>query len=55
MTGDELLTLIRERAYLLWEQAGWPEGGDLEFWERARAQIEQEQAEQKEPTIPPAS
>lgn len=44
MTGDELLTLIRERAYLLWEQAGRPEGGDLEFWERARAQVEQEQA-----------
>lgn len=44
MTGDELLMLIRERAYLLWERAGRPEGGDLEFWERARAQVEQEQA-----------
>ena len=44
MARDDLLTLIRERAYLLWEQAGRPEGGDLEFWERARAQVEEEQA-----------
>ena len=45
MARDDLLTLIRERAYLLWEQAGRPDGGDLEFWERARQQVEQEQAE----------
>lgn len=28
---------IRTRAYFLWEQAGRPEGRDLEFWERAQA------------------
>ena len=44
MARDDVLAPIRERAYLLWEQAGRPEGGDLEFWERAREQIEQEQA-----------
>ena len=44
MARDDLLTLIRERAYLLWEQAGRPDGGDLEFWERAREQVEREQA-----------
>lgn len=40
-----MLAPIRERAYQLWEQAGRPEGGDVEFWERARAQVEREQAE----------
>jgi hypothetical protein len=50
MAKDDVLTLIRERAYQLWEQAGCPEGGDLEFWERARAQIEAEQAAQRPKT-----
>ena len=45
MARDDMLAPIRERAYQLWEQAGRPEGGDLEFWERARAQVEREQAE----------
>lgn len=45
MARDDVLAPIRERAYALWEAAGQPEGGDLEFWERARAQVEQEQAE----------
>ena len=45
MARDDVLTPIRERAYQLWEQAGRPEGGDLEFWERAREQVEREQAE----------
>ena len=30
---------IRERAYHLWEADGSPEGGDLEYWERARALV----------------
>lgn len=30
---------IRERAYLLWEADGRPNGGDLEYWERARELI----------------
>ena len=51
MTRDELLTPIRERAYHLWEHAGRPDGGDLEFWERARQEIEQEQAKAQQPTV----
>ena len=50
MAKDDVLTPIRERAYQLWEQAGRPEGGDLEFWERAREQVEAEQAEQRPKT-----
>ena len=30
---------IRERAYHIWEQAGRPEGRDVEFWTRAEAEI----------------
>lgn len=44
MARDDVLELIRTRAYSLWEQAGRPEGGDLEFWERARQEIESEEA-----------
>jgi len=44
MARDDVLEPIRTRAYLLWEQAGQPEGGDLEFWERARQEIEAEEA-----------
>ena len=43
MARDDVLEPIRTRAYLLWEQAGRPEGGDLEFWEQARREIEAEQ------------
>lgn len=44
MARDDILEPIRTRAYLLWEQAGRPEGGDLDFWDRARREIEAEQA-----------
>ncbi len=44
MARDDVLEPIRTRAYLLWEQAGRPEGGDVEFWERARQEIEAEEA-----------
>jgi hypothetical protein len=30
---------IRERAYVLWEEDGRPEGRAVEFWERAAEQI----------------
>jgi len=34
---------IRERAYILWEQDGRPQGADLEYWERARALVGMEE------------
>ena len=43
MARDDVLEPIRTRAYFLWEQAGRPEGGDLEFWDEARRQVEAEQ------------
>ncbi len=51
MPRDDILEPIRTRAYLLWEQAGRPDGGDLEFWERARREIEAEEAA-KEAAVP---
>ena len=45
MARQDILEPIRVRAYFLWEQAGRPAGGDLEFWDVARAQIEREQEE----------
>lgn len=53
MTRDEILEPIRTRAYELWEKAGRPEGGDLEFWERARQEVEAElQADAATPPDP---
>jgi Protein of unknown function (DUF2934) len=31
--------VIRERAYLLWEKAGRPEGHADDFWRKAQTQI----------------
>ena len=31
--------MIRERAYLLWEREGKPEGRETEFWMRAEAAV----------------
>ncbi len=44
--GGDLLEAIRVRAYYLWEKAGRPEGGDMEFWEEARRQIEKEREQE---------
>lgn len=30
---------IREKAYLLWEEAGHPEGDGVEFWLRAEREL----------------
>jgi hypothetical protein len=35
-------TRVRERAYLLWEDDGRPEGREQEYWERAEAMIRTE-------------
>lgn len=37
-TNDE----IRVRAHQLWEAAGMPVGRDDEFWEQAKAELEEE-------------
>ena len=55
MARDDILEPIRNRAYMLWEQAGRPEGGDLEFWERARQEIEAEQAARESAVPDPAA
>ncbi|WGD55584.1 DUF2934 domain-containing protein [Bradyrhizobium sp. CB1650] len=34
---------IRERAHLLWEQAGRPEGKEDHFWLEAERQLQEEQ------------
>lgn len=39
----ERLARIRKRAYELWEEAGCPEGRDIEFWERARELVGMEE------------
>jgi hypothetical protein len=31
--------MVRERAYELWQEAGRPDGRDVEFWEEARRQV----------------
>lgn len=46
MAKDDILEPIRVRAYYLWDRAGRPDGGDLNFWDEARRQIEAE-AEQE--------
>jgi hypothetical protein len=33
---------IRERAYLLWQEAGSPEGQEDEFWIKAKEKLAQE-------------
>ena len=35
---------VRERAYRIWEEEGRPIGKDKEHWERARKEIEEEDA-----------
>jgi len=42
---------VRERAYHLWEVEGKPHGGDVEFWERARALVGAEESAAPEPPV----
>lgn len=46
MAKEDILEPIRVRAYFLWDQAGRPDGGDLNFWDEARRQIEREAEQQ---------
>ena len=42
--------MIRKRAYVLWEQAGCPDGRSYEFWFAARAEIEAAQSSDRQET-----
>jgi hypothetical protein len=42
MSNEDLETRIRARAYLLWLDAGKPEGGPDAFWHRAKEMMEDE-------------
>jgi hypothetical protein len=52
---------IRERAFYLWQEAGRPEGGEEEFWHRAREQEEgggsdtRQEVEQHNPNASPSA
>ncbi|MDB5413176.1 MAG: hypothetical protein JWR10_1511 [Rubritepida sp.] len=35
---------IREKAHMLWEEAGSPEGKDMTFWLAAKVEIDREEA-----------
>jgi hypothetical protein len=43
-TKVALEQMVRERAYLIWEQDGRPEGKAVEFWNRALEQYRSERA-----------
>lgn len=49
MMSDDLL---RERAYHLWEVEGRQEGREQEYWDRAKAQIDEEAGQPGEPNAP---
>jgi hypothetical protein len=36
---DELRKAVERRAYALWEAAGRPSGGDLEYWLQAEQEL----------------
>ncbi len=38
--AESIETQVRERAYFLWEQDGRPEGQSVEYWAKARREIE---------------
>jgi hypothetical protein len=51
MTADTMVSgrivateVIAARAYILWEQAGRPNGRDVEYWLQAENQLKQEQS-----------
>ena len=49
-TDRDLARRIRERAYLLWEAEGRPDGRADEYWHRARELIEAEAQSAYPPT-----
>ena len=36
---------VRDRAYALWEKNGRPDGRSDEYWQRARSEVQAEEAE----------
>ena len=45
--------LISQRAYALWEAAGWPHDRSEEFWHQASKEIGSERAEEEAPLKTP--
>lgn len=43
--SSEHQSKIEEKAYYLWENAGYPQGRDLEFWTLAEKQYKEEHLE----------
>lgn len=41
-TEQDLEERVRQRAYLMWEADGRPEGGADQYWHRARERMEAE-------------
>ena len=46
MAKDDILEPIGVRAFFVWAPPGRRAGGDLEFWDQARKEIEAEQEQQ---------
>lgn len=44
-------TLIRDRAYTLWEEAGRPEGQDKHFWAMAEEELARHERRDEEPQV----
>jgi hypothetical protein len=44
-SGKTIEDRVRVRAYALWEKAGRPGDRSNEYWERARSEVEAEEAE----------
>lgn len=49
---DDRQERIRQRAHAIWEQAGRPEGADMQHWDQATAEIDGEAAKPKKKAAP---
>jgi len=49
---DDRQERIRQRAHAIWEQAGRPEGADMQHWDQATAETDGEAAKPKKKAAP---
>ncbi len=49
---DDREEQIRRRAHELWENAGRPEGGEMDFWLQAERELAGEQGDMPKPLFP---